>query len=72
VPVRMPVELHGQARTRFALKGTASYRSLRSPSGLIIDAAWCYPEPLDGVRAIRGYLCFAAEGVETWVDGVRL
>jgi uncharacterized protein (DUF427 family) len=51
-------------------KGSASYRSLRTPSGIITDAAWCYPEPLDGVRAIRGYLCFAAEGVQTWVDGV--
>lgn len=51
-------------------KGTATYRSLRTSSGLITDAAWCYPEPLDGVRAIRGYLCFAAEGVETWVDGI--
>ncbi|MGH7882628.1 MAG: DUF427 domain-containing protein [Candidatus Dormibacteraceae bacterium] len=53
-------------------KGAASYRSLHTPSGLINDAAWCYREPLDGVRAIRGYWCFLAEGVETWVDGVRL
>lgn len=52
-------------------KGTASYRSLRTPSGLIADVAWYYPEPLDGVRAIRGHLCFVAEGVQTWVDGVR-
>jgi uncharacterized protein (DUF427 family) len=56
-------------------KGTASYRGVRIPSApvsrVITDAAWYYPEPLDGVRAIRGYLCFAAEGVETWVDGVR-
>jgi uncharacterized protein (DUF427 family) len=51
-------------------KGTASYRSLRTPSGMISDAAWCYPEPLDGMQAIRSYLCFVAEGVQTWVDGV--
>ncbi|MGH3902494.1 MAG: DUF427 domain-containing protein [Pseudonocardiaceae bacterium] len=51
-------------------KGTASYHSLRTPSGIIADAAWYYPEPLDGVRVISGHLCFAAEGVETWVDGV--
>jgi uncharacterized protein (DUF427 family) len=43
---------------------------VRNPSGGIADAAWCYQEPLEGVRAIRGYLCFGAEGVETWVDGV--
>jgi uncharacterized protein (DUF427 family) len=51
-------------------KGTASYRSLSAPSGLITDAAWYYPEPMDGVRAIRGYLCFGTEGIETRVDGV--
>lgn len=51
-------------------KGTASYRSVRAPSGIIADAAWYYQEPLEGVRAIRGYLCFAAVGVDTWVDGV--
>ncbi|MGH3786644.1 MAG: DUF427 domain-containing protein [Pseudonocardiaceae bacterium] len=53
-------------------KGTASYRSLRTPSGLRTDAAWNYPEPLEGVRAIRNHLCFAGKGIETWVDGVRL
>jgi uncharacterized protein (DUF427 family) len=53
-------------------KGIASYRSLRTASGLIVDVAWYYPEPLDGVQAIRGYLCFAADGIETWVDGVAL
>lgn len=53
-------------------KGTASYRGLRTPSGLITDAVWGYPEPLDGVRAIRGHLCFSAAGIETWVDGVHL
>ncbi|MGH3973726.1 MAG: DUF427 domain-containing protein [Pseudonocardiaceae bacterium] len=42
----------------------------RCTSGMIRDAAWCYQEPLDGARVIRGYLCFAAEGVQTWVEGV--
>jgi uncharacterized protein (DUF427 family) len=63
------LELSG-THTVCPYKGTASYRSLRTPSGIIADAAWCYPETLDGVQAIRGYLCFAAEGVQTWVDGV--
>jgi uncharacterized protein (DUF427 family) len=65
------LELSG-THTVCPYKGTASYRSLRTSSELIADAAWYYPEPLDGVRAIRGYLCFDAEGIETWVDGVRL
>jgi len=50
-------------------KGTASYRSLRTSAGLIQDAAFCYPDPLDGVRSIAGLLCFLADGVETRVDG---
>jgi hypothetical protein len=24
------------------------------------------------VGAIRGYLCFAAEGIDTWVDGLAV
>jgi uncharacterized protein (DUF427 family) len=65
------LELSG-THTVCPYKGTASYRSLRTSSELIADAAWYYPEPLEGVRAVRGYLCFDAEGIETWVDGVRL
>lgn len=57
-------------------KGTASYRSLRrSPAGgdgVIADAGWSYPEPLDGARAITGHLCFVADGVETRVDGTTV
>jgi uncharacterized protein (DUF427 family) len=64
------LELSG-THTVCPYKGTASYRSLRTSSGIIADAAWCYLEPLDGVRAIRGHLCFDSEGIETWVDGVR-
>lgn len=62
------LELSG-THTICPYKGTASYRSLRTAAGLIADAAWYYPEPLDGVQAIRGYLCFAADGIETVVDG---
>jgi uncharacterized protein (DUF427 family) len=65
------LELSG-THTVCPYKGTASYRSLRTSLGRIVDAAWYYPEPLDGVRVIQGYLCFATEGVETWVEGVRL
>jgi uncharacterized protein (DUF427 family) len=65
------LELSG-THTVCPYKGTASYRSVRTSSGSITDAAWCYPEPLDGVQAIRGYLCFVAEGIETWADDVHL
>ncbi|MDQ4033402.1 MAG: DUF427 domain-containing protein [Actinomycetota bacterium] len=63
------LELSG-THTVCPYKGTASYRSVRTPSGVIADAAWCYQQPLEGVWAIRGYLCFVAEGIDTWVNGV--
>lgn len=49
-------------------KGTASYRSLRVGDRVVTDAAWCYPQPLDGATAIADHLCFVADGVRTWVD----
>ncbi|HEX7382377.1 MAG TPA: DUF427 domain-containing protein [Nevskiaceae bacterium] len=53
-------------------KGTASYRSLRVADRIIRDAAWYYPDPFDGVQAIRDHLCFLAQGVSTWVDGAQI
>ncbi|HEX6402614.1 MAG TPA: DUF427 domain-containing protein [Pseudonocardiaceae bacterium] len=54
-------------------KGTAYYRNLRTPSGLITDAAWCYPKPVEGVEAIHDLLCFApAEGIEIWLDRAQI
>lgn len=50
-------------------KGTASYRGLRVGSGVIRDAAWIYPSPLDGARRIADHACFLAEDLETVVDG---
>ncbi|MBA8827212.1 uncharacterized protein (DUF427 family) [Saccharopolyspora lacisalsi] len=49
-------------------KGTTSYRGLRGAEGVIPDAAWSYPEPLDDARAVGGHWCFLAEGVRTEVD----
>lgn len=53
-------------------KGTASYRALRGADGVVADAVWTYPEPLDGARAIGGHLCFLADGVRTELDGVAV
>lgn len=40
-------------------KGTTVYWSLHLAGRTIPDAAWTYPEPFDGVRAIAGHVCFA-------------
>lgn len=53
-------------------KGTTTYWNLRAGEAVIADAAWTYPEPLDGAQAIAGHYCFLADGVHTWVDGEQL
>lgn len=50
-------------------KGTASYHTVRVGDRVVRDAAWSYPDPLDGARAIAAHLCFHAEGLRTYVDG---
>ncbi|MCX2728790.1 DUF427 domain-containing protein [Saccharopolyspora sp. NFXS83] len=50
-------------------KGTASYATLRAGEQRLPDAAWSYPEPLDGALAIADRLCFLAEGLTTEIDG---
>lgn len=39
-------------------KGEASYFSIVAKSGVIIDAAWSYEAPKEGVEAIAGHLAF--------------
>jgi uncharacterized protein (DUF427 family) len=53
-------------------KGTASYKTLRHGDTVITDAAWVYPEPLDGATGIAGHLCFVAEGVQSWADEEKI
>lgn len=45
-------------------KGDASYFHLRTEGGQVENAAWCYDNPLDGVRQIMGYLAFYASRVD--------
>lgn len=67
--VRTELLLPSATHTVCPYKGRASYRSLRSGDAVIRDAAWSYPQPLDGVAAVAGHLCFLAEGLDTVVDG---
>lgn len=45
-------------------KGDASYFHLRTEEGLVENAVWCYENPLDEVRQIKGYLAFYASRVD--------
>lgn len=44
-------------------KGDATYYSLQSKSVLVPDVAWSYENPVDGARAIAGYLAFYPEKI---------
>jgi uncharacterized protein (DUF427 family) len=50
--------------THCPFKGDASYFHLRTEEGLVENAVWCYENPLDGVRQIKGYLAFYASRVD--------
>ncbi|MET9804258.1 DUF427 domain-containing protein [Streptomyces sp. NPDC006368] len=52
--VRMDLLSPSDTRTRCPFKGTASYWSLDGAK----DVAWAYPDPREGVAAIRDHLCF--------------
>jgi uncharacterized protein (DUF427 family) len=44
-------------------KGEASYYSIITKSGKILDAAWIYETPKQGVEAIAGHLAFYPDKV---------
>jgi uncharacterized protein (DUF427 family) len=49
-------------------KGEASYWSLRVGDDLLEDAAFSYPEPLEGTGRIAGHVCFMHEDVQTALE----
>ncbi|MGB3176577.1 MAG: DUF427 domain-containing protein [Albidovulum sp.] len=44
-------------------KGQASYYSIIAKSGPIVDAAWSYEAPINGMEAIAGHLAFYTDKV---------
>jgi uncharacterized protein (DUF427 family) len=49
-------------------KGDASYFSVVTPRGEVVDAAWAYKDPYDAVASIRGHLAFYPDRVEVSVE----
>jgi uncharacterized protein (DUF427 family) len=50
-------------------KGEASHWSVRAGDGVLEDAAFSYPEPLEGTGRIAGHVCFLHEDVKTVLEG---
>ncbi|MDA0220056.1 MAG: DUF427 domain-containing protein [Proteobacteria bacterium] len=68
--VRTALLAPSESHTACPYKGTASYHRLKLGERVVEDAVWFYPDPLDEVRRIAGYLCFYPEKVDAiLVDG---
>lgn len=50
-----------ETRTVCSWKGEAHYLNLLIGDEVRPDVAWFYPEPLDAVRDIQGYVAFFSE-----------
>jgi uncharacterized protein (DUF427 family) len=49
-------------------KGEASYWSVRAGGKVAEDAAWGYPEPIDGAPPLAGYLAFYWNRMDEWFE----
>jgi uncharacterized protein (DUF427 family) len=53
-------------------KGSATYWSLRSASGLVPNVAWSYETPFPDFTSVSGYLSFYPSKLECYVDDQRV
>jgi uncharacterized protein (DUF427 family) len=59
-----PSEKH----THCPKKGEASYYSVRVGDRVVEDAAWCYPNPLEGAPPIGNLIAFYWDRVDRWFE----
>ncbi|GLB40295.1 putative protein with domain of unknown function (DUF427) [Lyophyllum shimeji] len=57
--------------TECAYKGEAKFYHVQIPSHREDDIAWWYRNPTPGCGEIRGFVAFADERVDMWVDGEK-
>jgi uncharacterized protein (DUF427 family) len=69
--VRTDLLRPSQTQTSCPYKGTASYWSVDTGSGLREDIVWIYRNPLPESQKIAGLVAFYDEKVDVFVDGVR-
>jgi uncharacterized protein (DUF427 family) len=53
-------------------KGVATYWSVKTEQGLLVDIAWSYETPTPGFAAIAGCLAFSPARLACAVDGERV
>jgi uncharacterized protein (DUF427 family) len=54
--------------TRCPKKGKASYYSLRVGDRVSKDAAWYYPEPIEGATGLKDLIAFYWDRVDQWLE----
>ena len=67
--VRLDLLRRTSTTTVCPFKGRATYWSYEPAGAAGADVAWSYEEPVAGMGAIRGLVCFYAERTSTAVDG---
>jgi uncharacterized protein (DUF427 family) len=66
--VRMDLLEATDHSTHCPFKGDASYWSVRVGECLAENAAWSYPEPIEGAPPLRGYLAFYWNALDEWFE----
>ena len=54
--------------TRCPFKGEASYWSVRAGDRIAENAAWSYPEPIEGAPPLAGYFAFYWNKLDEWFE----
>jgi uncharacterized protein (DUF427 family) len=57
-----------QKHTRCPKKGQASYYSLRVGERVVKDAAWYYPDPIEGADGLKDLLAFYWDRIDRWFE----
>jgi uncharacterized protein (DUF427 family) len=66
--VRADVLERTDKHTHCPKKGDASYYTIRVGDRVAQDAAWYYPDPLDGAPPIKDLIAFYWNKVDTWME----
>jgi len=68
---RMDLLVPSETHTSCPYKGTASYWSVQTSSGLVADVVWSYPRPISDCAKIENLLSFYNEKVDIFIDGEK-
>ena len=66
--VRMDLLVPTDHSTRCPYKGDASYWSVRVGDRVAENAAWSYPQPIDGAPPLAGHLAFYWNTMDEWLE----